>query len=181
MQTKVSPILFAIFVLFLFQSVLLSCKPNSSNNRNQPTKEEVENVLIDVNILMNEAETQKISDFIERHGWDMSDTGTGLKYMIYVQGSGPEVQSNDIVSINYSVWLLTGELIYSSRDKGVKSFRVGRGGVESGLEEGILLLRVGDRARFIMPSHLAHGFLGDGAKIPKRAAILYDIELVDIK
>lgn len=136
---------------------------------------------MDVNILMNEAETQKILDFIERHGWEMIDTGTGLKYMIYEQGSGAEVQSNDIVSIHYSVWLLTGELIYSSRDIGLKSFRVGRGGVESGLEEGILLLRVGDRARFIIPSHLAHGFLGDGAKIPKRAPILYDIELVEIK
>jgi FKBP-type peptidyl-prolyl cis-trans isomerase len=43
-----------------------------------------------------------------------------------------------------------------------------------------LLLRVGDKARFILPSHLAHGVPGDGVKIPRRATIIYDLELINI-
>ena len=60
------------------------------------------------------------------------------------------------------------------------SFKVGFGGVESGLEEGVLLLRTGDKARFIMPPHLAHGLIGDGDCIPMRAIIIYDVELVRV-
>jgi FKBP-type peptidyl-prolyl cis-trans isomerase len=52
--------------------------------------------------------------------------------------------------------------------------------VESGLEEGILLLQEGDKARFIMPPHLAHGLIGDRDKIPARATIIYDLELVSL-
>jgi FKBP-type peptidyl-prolyl cis-trans isomerase FkpA len=58
---------------------------------------------------------------------------------------------------------------------------VGRGGVESGLEEGILLLNEGGRAQFIMPPHLAHGLIGDDNQIPSRSIILYEIEVVEVK
>lgn len=76
--------------------------------------------------------------------------------------------------------MLTGDLVYSSEIAGEREFRIGRGGVELGLEEGILLMREGDKARFIMPSHLAHGVPGDGVKIPARAAIVYDLELLKV-
>ena len=49
------------------------------------------------------------------------------------------------------------------------------------LEEGILLLKEGDRAKFIIPSHLAFGLLGDMKKIPAKAVLVYDIELIKIK
>jgi len=53
--------------------------------------------------------------------------------------------------------------------------------VESGLEEGILLLRVGDKATFIMPPHLAHGLQGDGDRIPARSIIMYDVLLLKVE
>jgi FKBP-type peptidyl-prolyl cis-trans isomerase len=53
--------------------------------------------------------------------------------------------------------------------------------VESGLEEGILLLREGDKAKFILPPHLAHGLLGDDNKIPARSIIVYDLELLSLE
>jgi len=58
---------------------------------------------------------------------------------------------------------------------------LGSGNVESGLEEGVLLMRVGDKALMLMPPHLAHGLTGDGDCIQRRAIILYDIELVSIE
>ena len=63
-----------------------------------------------------------------------------------------------------------------------KQFRIGQGGVESGLEEGVLLLlHEGDKATFIMPPHLAHGLPGDGNRIPARSIIVYEVELVKVE
>jgi len=58
---------------------------------------------------------------------------------------------------------------------------VGHGGVESGLEEAVLLLHAGDKARIIIPSHLAYGLVGDDDKIPARATLIYEIELIELK
>ena len=59
-------------------------------------------------------------------------------------------------------------------------FKIGQGGVESGLEEAVLLMSVGDKGRFIMPPHLAHGLLGDNNKIPPRSIIVYQAELIKL-
>ena len=74
--------------------------------------------------------------------------------------------------------MLDGSLCYSSDSLGPSTFRVDR--AISGLEEGMLKLRVGDKARFIMPPYLAHGLIGDENRIPSRAIIIYDVELLDV-
>ena len=101
--------------------------------------------------------------------------------MIAEQGNGPKVKDGDIITIRYNLWLINGNLVYNSIDDGPKTFLVGKGGVESGLEEGVLLLHDGDKARFILPAHLAYGLLGDEKKIPPRTAIVYELELIKIK
>ena len=60
------------------------------------------------------------------------------------------------------------------------AFRVGNATVISGLEEGILLLRQGDRAKFIIPSHLAYGLIGDQNNVGSKTTLVYDIDLVKI-
>ena len=62
-----------------------------------------------------------------------------------------------------------------------ESFVVGKGGVESGLEEVVKYLHAGDNARFILPPHLAHGNFGDGKKIPPGAILLYELKLLAVK
>jgi FKBP-type peptidyl-prolyl cis-trans isomerase len=94
------------------------------------------------------------------------------------QGEGRKAKEGFWATINYKVYLLEGTECYSSDNDGPKTFQIGRGGVEAGLEEGILLLNEGARAKFIMPPHLAHGLPGDGHKIPARAIIIYEVELV---
>ena len=126
-------------------------------------------------------EDQQIEDFIARYGWKMKKTSTGLRYLIFKKGQGEKTGKGKIAVIRYSVRLLDGKLCYSSDKEGLKEFKIGYGGMESGVEEGILLIRVGDRAKFIVPSHLAFGLLGDQNKIPQHATLVYDIELVKIK
>jgi FKBP-type peptidyl-prolyl cis-trans isomerase len=58
---------------------------------------------------------------------------------------------------------------------------IGKGGVEAGLEDGILLMHEGGRAKFIIPSHLAFGLTGNGNKIPPKSTLIYDIKLLKIK
>lgn len=126
-------------------------------------------------------ENQEINDFIKRYGWKMSETPTGLRYLIYKKGSGKKAAKEKVAVCRYTLKLLNGQTIYSSVKQGLKEFRIGHAMVENGLEEGILIMREGDRAKFIVPSHLAFGLLGDQNKIPPGATLVYDIELVKLK
>jgi len=157
-----------------------ACDKNTSK---QQVKEQsnYKESMMKINKGLVKTEEQKIDDFISRYKWKMNTSGTGLRYMIYQKGNGNQAETGKIAELNFTVSLLNGEVCYSSADSKAKEFLIGRGGVESGLEEGILLLKEGDRAKFIIPSHLAFGLLGDLNKIPAKSVLVYDIELLKIK
>jgi len=166
-----------IAVLFF---LMISCNGNNQRKRN-PKITDIKETLVKVNKKLVKTEDERIDDFIRRHNWKMGKTGTGLRYLIYKHGDGEKAKKDKVAVLNFKVGLLTGDDLYSSDSKGPKVFKIGQGGVESGLEEGILLLRVGDRAKFIIPSHLAFGLVGDGDKIPSKATLVYDVELIKLK
>lgn len=130
--------------------------------------------------MVNEDESV-IKRYLKRKGWEMKQTSSGLWYDIYEEGNGKKATKGKLVKINYEVRLLDGTLCYSSDEKGPKIFKIGKGHVEAGLEEGIRKLREGDKARFIMPPHLAHGLLGNKQGIPPSSIILYNIHVLKIK
>ena len=76
--------------------------------------------------------------------------------------------------------MLDGTVCYESKPDSLGTFVVGHGGVESGLEQGILMMKQGQKAKFIMPPYLAHGLIGDAKRIPARSIIVYDIELLKV-
>jgi FKBP-type peptidyl-prolyl cis-trans isomerase FkpA len=119
--------------------------------------------------------------YIERRGWEMQSTGTGLRYMIYEMKDSPLAKMGDLVEIEYEVSLLNGDVLYSSEESGSRSLEIGKANIESGLHEGLLLMKIGERAKFILPSHLAHGLSGDNEKIPPRSSVVYDIKLLNKK
>jgi FKBP-type peptidyl-prolyl cis-trans isomerase FkpA len=135
---------------------------------------------MEVNRLLVKKDSARIAQYIKERNWDMNETNTGLWYMIYEKGTGDKSKEGLYATINYNVELLDGSQCYSSDSLGPKRFKIGRGSVESGLEEGILLLKEGDKARFILPPHLAHGLVGDDNKIPARSIIVYDVELISL-
>jgi FKBP-type peptidyl-prolyl cis-trans isomerase FkpA len=126
-------------------------------------------------------EQQLIDDFILRYRWNMKQTSTGLRFMIYHHGNGTLAKEGMTVTLNYTIRLLNGNLCYSSEGEGPMEFRLGHSLAPRGLEEGILLMHSGDKAKLIVPSHLAFGLLGDQRKIPQRATLVYDIEIVKLK
>ncbi|NJK87556.1 MAG: peptidylprolyl isomerase [Bacteroidales bacterium] len=167
-----------ILIITLFG--ILSCK-NSGNEK--PTKEigsQMQDSMVEVNKLLVRKDAERIKAYVKRRGWEMIETKTGLWYSIYEKGEGKLAEKGMVATLVYSVELLDGTPCYHSDKDGLKQFKISEGGVESGLEEGILLLREGDKARFIMPPHLAHGLIGDENCIPARATIVYEVTLLNL-
>lgn len=165
-----------IFSVLLMLTV--SCKMQS-NEQQKKRKISTED-LISANRYLVEKDASIIKDYVERNKLQMQETNTGLWYQIDKVGEGDFAVKGNVVKIAYDVSLLDGTTCYSSDSLGFKSFRIGQGGVESGLEEGILLLQKGSKATFIMPPHRAHGLVGDDDKIPGRSILLYKVEVIDL-
>lgn len=173
-----------IGILLIASSALLisACKDSSREKEKKPLDSAaIKEQMLKINTQMVAVEDESINKFIESKGWKMTETGTGLRWMMLENGTGEKAKSDQVASIAYSLYLLSGKLLYSSDSLGVKSFKIGHGDVERGLDEGILLLKIGDKARFILPSHLAFGFQGDGQLVPRKASLLYEVKLIDLK
>ena len=74
---------------------------------------------------------------------------------------------------------MDGTECYSSAAEGPKTFKVGHENLESGIHKGVQFLKRGDKALIMIPSHLAHGLLGDMNKIPPQRAIVYDVKILN--
>ena len=165
--------------LLLMQWSIISCQ-NQEPAKKTIDPARIKEPLIEANKEAVLTEKEQIDDFLDRHQWKMESTGSGLRYMIYHHGDGPVVENGDVVQLKYITSLLNGDTVYSSKINGDMAFRVGNATVISGLEEGILLLRQGDRAKFIIPSHLAYGLIGDQNNVGSKTTLVYDIDLVKI-
>jgi peptidylprolyl isomerase len=108
-------------------------------------------------------------------------TASGLKYVILQEGSGEQADSNDIVSVHYSGFLLNGEKFDSSVERDEPfTLTLGKRMVIPGWEEGIALLKKGSKAKLIIPSNLAYGERDMGV-IPPNSTLIFDVEIVDLK
>ncbi len=113
-------------------------------------------------------------------GFDKTDSG--LRYKIINKGSGKNAEKGKTVSVHYKGMLPNGKVFDSSfeRKKPI-DFTLGAGQVIEGWDEGIQLLQVGDKARFVIPPHIGYGSAGAGGVIPPNATLVFDVELVDVK
>lgn len=109
-------------------------------------------------------------------------TESGLRYKMIQKGNGKKAENGKTVSVHYTGQLEDGKVFDSSypRKKPIE-FPLGRGNVIEGWDEGIALLQVGDKARFVIPSHLGYGSSGAGGVIPPNATLIFDVELMDVK
>ncbi|MFC6096123.1 peptidylprolyl isomerase [Flavobacterium qiangtangense] len=109
-------------------------------------------------------------------------TESGLRYKMIQKGNGKKAENGKTVSVHYTGQLEDGKVFDSSypRKKPIE-FPLGKGNVIEGWDEGIALLQVGDKARFVIPSHLGYGSRGAGGAIPPNATLIFDVELMDVK
>ena len=109
-------------------------------------------------------------------------TESGLRYQIINKGTGVQAEKGKNVSVHYKGALPDGTVFDSSYKRNEPiDFPLGMGNVIAGWDEGIALLKVGDKARFVIPPHLGYGAQGAGGVIPPNATLVFDVELVDVK
>ena len=165
-------------VLLLLLSVF-SCEEKPKEQPIPVSKSEMKNSMETANRYLLNEEEEDIANYIKRHGLEMTSTGTGLRYQVLKSGSEKRIEKGEKVTLEYELCSIAGDLFYSSEKDGVKSFVVGEGGVESGLEEAMAYLHRGDEAKLIIPFHLAYGLHGDDNRIPEYATLVYTIKIID--
>ena len=128
------------------------------------------------------AEREAAEAAMEKLAAGFDKTESGLRYKMIQRGSGKKAEKGRTVSVHYSGSLENGRVFDSSyaRKKPIE-FPLGMGHVIEGWDEGIALLQVGDKARFVIPSHLGYGARGAGGVIPPNATLIFDVELMDVK
>ena len=104
-------------------------------------------------------------------------------------GTGAEAQPGRVVTVHYTGWLYDtarpdhkGTKFDSSRDRNEPfSFNLGGGEVIQGWDEGVAGMKVGGQRTLTIPSQMGYGARGAGGVIPPNAALLFDVELLDVK
>lgn len=166
------------FISFIW--ILTSCCQNKDVA--EVRYQEVKDPLIEANRQSMRIEDDQIDGYVKRRKWPVTKTGTGLRYFIYEKNTtGKIAKAGQVALIDFEVTLLNGEFCYSTKESGPKKFLIEMDDVESGLHEGIQYLKSGEKAKFIIPSHLAHGLGGDFKKIPQKSSIVYDVHLISVE
>ena len=167
------------YLILMLLLVSFSCDEKNPKPSQPVTKGEMKSSMEKANRYLLNEEAEDIENYVKRHGLNMTTTGTGLRYQILKQGSEQKIEKGEVVTLEYELHSIAGDLIYSSENNGVKSFIVGEGTVESGLDEAMTYLHRGDVAKLIIPFHLGYGLHGDDNRIPEYATLVYTIKILD--
>ena len=121
----------------------------------------------------------KEQQIIENLSKDFEVTPSGLRYKILNKGNGDSQTKGDKVKVHYKGMLIDETVFDSSykRNQPIE-FNVGIGQVIPGWDEGIMLLKKGEKAKFIIPSNLGYGEAGAGGVIPSNATLVFEVELL---
>lgn len=156
------------------------------------------NVIYDIKLLkittqeellkQTEKELEALRVQSEQEFWDYlkennitEHTVSGLFYSKSVTTEGAMPQKGQTACIKFVASYLDGTLLGTSDQLGeVYDVAYGEGKVLRGLEEGIGLMKVGEKARFVLPYNLAYGSQPYG-NIPAYSNLIFDVELVEIK
>lgn len=144
-------------------------------------------------LVIEEAKT--IEAYAAEKGLTAQKTENGLYYVIEKEGSGEATTPGTTMYVNYAGYLLDGTLFDTSWPEIAKannmfnenrpyeplSVNVGMGQVIPGWDEGLMLLKKGSKAKFLIPSPLAYGEAGAGAMIPANSILIFDVEVTDVQ
>lgn len=135
-----------------------------------------------------------IDDYLKENKITGQSTPSGLRYSIHQPGEGKNLQAGNKVKVNYVGRTLDGSIFDTSiaeiaKEGGIHDpirtyepleFELGAHQVIPGLEEGMVLLKKGAKAKFFIPSVLAYGNQAVGKLIKPNANLIFEIEVVDV-
>jgi FKBP-type peptidyl-prolyl cis-trans isomerase len=169
-----------IKILYLFLLVVLfSCSAKNENPQPEINWDKEKSTELNKTLAMEEEIQIKL--FLEQHkDWKMESTGSGLQYYIYEQGKGEQAIEGMSAQVEMIVTMLDGTECYKTNSDEYEEFVIDRSNIETGVQEGIKVMKVGDKAKLIVPSHLAHGLVGDMDKIPPLTVLVVDLHLIGL-
>ena len=127
--------------------------------------------------------TQEGKEYMETNGKreGVFTTESGLQYEVITEGKGPKPTAEDIVKCHYHGTLIDGTVFDSSVERGEPA-EFPLNAVIKGWTEGVQLMSVGSKYRFVIPGDLAYGEYGMGGRGPigPNQTLIFEVELLDI-
>ena len=111
---------------------------------------------------------------------EVKTTESGLQYEVLIQGKGPKPTAESTVKVHYEGTLIDGTVFDSSYQRG-EPIEFPLNGVIKGWTEGLQLMPVGSKYKLYIPYELGYGERGAGQSIPPYAALIFTVELLEIK
>ena len=109
-------------------------------------------------------------------------TASGLKYEVLKPGTGAVAQPGQMVAVHYTGWLTNGTKFDSSVDRRQPfDFKLGKGQVIRGWDEGVAGMKVGEKRKLTIPAELGYGARGAVGVIPPNATLVFDVELLGVQ
>jgi len=109
-------------------------------------------------------------------------TSTGLRYVVLSEGQGELAKPGELVRVLYTGWLLNGTKFDQSIDPANPfEFRLGRNNVIDGWDQGLQLMRPGEKRLLIVPYELGYGSRGHLPLIPGKATLVFEVQLLEVK
>ena len=174
---------FRYLMIAFLAMALTSCRNNTQDqSKQEPTKQSLKKeALIEANRSAIAAEKEMIKSYAQRRNWTLLKQASGIYYLRYEKGNGKSISPGDRVNYHYTLSLINGSVVSSSSKGNPELIHIASGGsVVSGLHKGMMQLYEGDKAKLIVPSHLAYGIAGDQSKIPSKSTLIYDLEILEV-
>lgn len=124
-------------------------------------------------------EQATLEDYMEAEKWMGTKTPSGMYVVVDEPGTGKPITDGSTVSVKYKGQLLDGTVFDSTRTVPYQ-FTLGRQPVIQGWVDGLKYFKNGGKGHLLIPSTLGYGSQGMG-KIPPNAALVFDIEITDVK
>jgi FKBP-type peptidyl-prolyl cis-trans isomerase len=135
------------------------------------------NELLTANARVLKKEQDEFTVYAREHKMPFIKTPRGIWVYVYVKNhNGMHVTAGMTIKMSYTLSLLNGDICETSAGRAV-SFQVSEQQAESGLHYGLMLLKKGEKAVFLLPSSRAQGLMGDQNKIPPQSPLVYTVEL----
>ncbi|MDX2136184.1 MAG: FKBP-type peptidyl-prolyl cis-trans isomerase [Saprospiraceae bacterium] len=126
----------------------------------------------------------KVSDVAKQYrsgslNSQLQSTPTGLKMMVVEQGAGEKLKTGETAQIQYYGCLTNGKMFDNSFERGQPlPVSVSGGQMIPGFDEGVALLKHGDKAFLFIPSKLGYGPQGAGETIPPDSDLIFYVEVL---